>query len=173
MWGLHTFTLLEGVEKTRQLGLSYVCGLSFQKVSADIPQNFDADLTDAQLEQIRLQMDAAGVRMPVCFYATIPGDEAGCRKVFEFGRKMGIETFISEPPRGIARRDRALLRRIRHQACHPQSWPGSIARLLATGRGAGSLPGAQQTHRRLSRHGLLDPLRASIRSRASANWATA
>ena len=33
-----------------------------------------------------------------CFYATIPGDEAGCRKVFEFGRKMGIETFISEPP---------------------------------------------------------------------------
>jgi type 1 glutamine amidotransferase/sugar phosphate isomerase/epimerase len=98
MWGLHTFTLLEGVEKTRQLGLSYVCGLSFQKVSADIPQNFDCDLTDAQLEQIRLQMDAAGVRMPVCFYATIPGDEAGCRKVFEFGRKMGIETFISEPP---------------------------------------------------------------------------
>ena len=28
---------------------------------------------------------------------TIPGDEAGCRQVFEFGRKMGIETFISEP----------------------------------------------------------------------------
>ena len=76
-----------------------MCGLSFQKVSADIPQNFDCELTDAQLEQIRLQMDAAGVRMPVCFYATIPGDEAGCRKVFEFGRKMGIETFISEPPR--------------------------------------------------------------------------
>ncbi len=67
MWGLHTFTLLEGVEKTRQLGLSYVCGLSFQKVSADIPQNFDCDLTDAQLEQIRLRMDAAGVRMPSLF----------------------------------------------------------------------------------------------------------
>jgi type 1 glutamine amidotransferase/sugar phosphate isomerase/epimerase len=98
MWGLHTYTLLEGVEKTRQLGLSYVCGLSFQKVSAEIPQSFDCNLTDAQLEQIRLRMDAAGVRMPTCFYATIPGDEAGCRKVFEFGRKMGVETFISEPP---------------------------------------------------------------------------
>jgi sugar phosphate isomerase/epimerase len=67
-------------------------------VSAEIPQNFDCELTDAQLAQIRLQMDAAGVRMPECFYATIPGDEAGCRRVFEFGRKMGIETFISEPP---------------------------------------------------------------------------
>ena len=48
--------------------------------------------------QIRLKMDAAGVRMPTFFYAQIPDDEAGCRKVFEFGRKLGIETFISEPP---------------------------------------------------------------------------
>lgn len=98
MWGLNPFTLMEGVEKTRQLGLRSVCGLSFQKVSAEIPQFCDASLSDAQLETIRLQMDAAGVSMPVFFYATIPSDEAGCRKVFEFGRKLGIETFISEPP---------------------------------------------------------------------------
>jgi len=98
MWGLHEYTLMEGIDKTRQLGLSYVGGLSFQKVSEHIPKNFDCNLTDAELEQVRLKMDAAGLRMPTCFYAAIPGDEAGCRKVFEFGRKMGIETFISEPP---------------------------------------------------------------------------
>ncbi len=97
-WGLHTFTLFETIEKTQQLGLSYIGGLSFQKVSADIPKDFDCNLTDVELEQIRLKMDDAGIRMPTCFYATIPGDEAGCRRVFEFGRKMGIETFISEPP---------------------------------------------------------------------------
>ena len=27
----------------------------------------------------------------------IPGDEAGCRQVFEFARQLGIETLISEP----------------------------------------------------------------------------
>jgi sugar phosphate isomerase/epimerase len=27
----------------------------------------------------------------------IPGDEAGCRRIFEFGRKIGIEIFMSEP----------------------------------------------------------------------------
>ncbi len=97
-WGLNKFTLFETIDKTRELGLNYVGGLSFQKVSADIPQNFDAALTDEQLEQIRLKMDAAGVRMPTCFYATIPGDDEGCRKVFEFSRKLGIETLISEPP---------------------------------------------------------------------------
>ncbi|NUQ65997.1 MAG: ThuA domain-containing protein [Pirellulales bacterium] len=97
-WGLHKFTLFETIDKTRQLGLPYIEGLSFQKVSNDIPKNFDAGLSDDELQQIRLKMDDAGVRMPCCFYAAIPGDEAGCRKVFEFGRKMGIETMISEPP---------------------------------------------------------------------------
>ncbi len=98
MWGLHQFTLFEGIDKTRELGLSYIGGLSFQKVSKEMPKNFDCNLSDEELTQIRLKMDDAGVRMPTFFYARIPGDEEGCRKVFEFGRKMGIETFISEPP---------------------------------------------------------------------------
>ncbi len=98
MWGLHQFTLFEGIDKTRELGLSYIGGLSFQKVSKEIPKNCDASLSDEELTQIRLKMDAGHVRMPTFFYAQIPGDEDGCRKVFEFGRKLGIETFISEPP---------------------------------------------------------------------------
>ena len=97
-WGMHEFTLFETIDKTRQLGLLYLGGLSFQKVSKDIPKNFDCHLTDAELTQVRLKMDEAGIRMPTFFYAAIPGDEAGCRQVFEFGRKMGVETFISEPP---------------------------------------------------------------------------
>jgi sugar phosphate isomerase/epimerase len=97
-WGLHKFTFYETIGKTRELGLNYIGGLSFQKVSRDLPKNFDANLTDRELERIRRKMDEAGVRMPTFFYAAIPGDEAGCRKVFEFGRRMGIETFISEPP---------------------------------------------------------------------------
>ena len=36
--------------------------------------------------------------MPTHYYAKIPGDETGCRRVFEFARKLGIETLISEPP---------------------------------------------------------------------------
>ena len=31
------------------------------------------------------------------YFHEIPGDEAGCRRIFEFGRKIGIETFMSEP----------------------------------------------------------------------------
>ena len=76
----HKYTMFETIDKTRELGLSYVGGLSFQKVSKEIPKNFDANLSDDELRQVRMKMDDAGVRMPTFFYATIPGDEAGCRR---------------------------------------------------------------------------------------------
>jgi len=93
----HKYTFFEAIEKTAQLGLPFMGGLSFQKVSKEIPKNFDLQLTDDDLQQIRLKLDAAGVRMLTYYLQQIPGDPAGCRKVFEFGRKIGIETFMSEP----------------------------------------------------------------------------
>jgi sugar phosphate isomerase/epimerase len=93
----HKFTFFEAIEKTAQLGLAYVGGLSFQKVSADISRNFAPGLSDAELQQIRFKLDDAGVRLLTYYIQDIPGDEAGCRRVFEFGRKIGIETFMTEP----------------------------------------------------------------------------
>jgi sugar phosphate isomerase/epimerase/type 1 glutamine amidotransferase len=93
----HKFTLFETIDKTVKLGLPYLEGLSFQKVSKDIPKDLDLRLTDEEIRQVRRKLDAAGVRMLTYYYHNIPGDEAGCRKVFEFGRKLGIETFLSEP----------------------------------------------------------------------------
>ncbi len=93
----HRFTLFEAIEKTAALGLPFMGGLSFQKVSAGIPKNFEPGLSDDELRQIRLKLDAAGVRMLTYYLQDIPGDEAGCRRVFEFGRKIGIETFMTEP----------------------------------------------------------------------------
>jgi type 1 glutamine amidotransferase/sugar phosphate isomerase/epimerase len=93
----HKYTFFETIDKTAELGLSYVGGLSFQKVSAEVPRNLAPGLSDKELKAIRLKLDAAGVRLLTYYIGGIPGDEAGCRKVFEFGRKLGIETFMSEP----------------------------------------------------------------------------
>jgi len=91
------FTFFEAIEKTAQLGLPYMGGLSFQQVSKEIPRNLDPQLTDEELKQIRLKLDEAGIRLLTYYIQDIPGDEAGCRKVFDFGRKLGIETFMGEP----------------------------------------------------------------------------
>ncbi len=93
----HKYTLFEAIARTAQLGLPYMGGLSFQKVSKEMPKNFDDQLTDDELKQIRLKLDSVGVRLLTYYIHQIPGDKAGCRKVFEFGRKIGIETFMSEP----------------------------------------------------------------------------
>lgn len=93
----HKYTLFETIDKTAALGLPYLEGLSFQKVSPQIAKNFDLQLSDAELNQVREKLDASGVRLLTYYYHRIPGDEAGCRKVFEFGRKIGIETFLTEP----------------------------------------------------------------------------
>jgi type 1 glutamine amidotransferase/sugar phosphate isomerase/epimerase len=93
----HKFTFFEGVDKVAQLGLPYMGALSFQKVSKEIPKNFDPQLTDDEIKQIRLKLDSAGIRLLTYYIGSIPGDEAGCRKVFEFARKIGAETIMSEP----------------------------------------------------------------------------
>lgn len=93
----HKFTLFEAIDKTAQLGLPYMGGLSFQKVSDTIPKNLDPALTDDDIRAVRLKLDAAGVRLLTYYIQDIPGDENGCRRIFEFGRKLGIETFMSEP----------------------------------------------------------------------------
>jgi len=93
----HRFTLFEAIDKTAQLGVPFMGGLSFQKISKDIPKNFEPGLSDDELRQIRMKLDAAGVRLLTYYIQDIPRDEAGCRRAFEFGRKIGIETFMSEP----------------------------------------------------------------------------
>lgn len=93
----HQHTLFETIDKTAELGMGYVGGLSFQRVSPEIPKMLAPGLSDSELESIRLKLDSSGVRLLTYYFQSIPGDEEGCRKVFEFGRKLGIETFMTEP----------------------------------------------------------------------------
>lgn len=93
----HKHTLFETIDKAAQLGVPYIEGLSFQKVSDEIPKQFTPQLGDDELRQVRAKLDEAGVRMLTYYYHHLPADEAACREVFDFARKMGIEIFLSEP----------------------------------------------------------------------------
>ena len=93
----HRYTLFEAIDKVAALGLAYMGGLNFQRVSDAIPKNLDPSLTAEEIRQVRQKLDAAGIRMLTYYYQDIPGDEAGCRRVFAFGRQLGIEVFLAEP----------------------------------------------------------------------------
>jgi len=91
-------TLFEAVDEAASRGLLYVCGGSSQTVSRDIAKPLDGQLGSKEMEQVRLKLDAAGVRLLTYRIDRMPSDETACRGVFEFARKMGVEAVIAEPP---------------------------------------------------------------------------
>ncbi len=91
-------SLFESIDRAAQLGLLYIEGSNLQPVSREVPKNFDHQLNDDELRQIRLKLDAAGVRLLTYHFDKLPTSGPDCRKVFEFVRKMGVETLIAGPP---------------------------------------------------------------------------
>ena len=98
-YSFNRFTFYEAVEKTASLGLGYIEAYPGQKLSKDNspPGNFDEGMSEAVQAQVKKKLAAAGVRLVHYGVVGLPGDEAGCRKVFNFAKKMGIETIVSEP----------------------------------------------------------------------------
>ena len=96
-YSFRNFTFFEAIDKTASLGLVYIESYEWQRISGDIPEHMNQDRSEEVLRRVKKKLDSAGVRLVNHYIGVIPGDEAGCRKVFEFARKMGIETLVSEP----------------------------------------------------------------------------
>lgn len=96
-WSFRKFTFFDAIDKTAVLGMHYIESFQGQKISKNIDVGMSYDLPDEVLEKIRQKLDSAGVRLTSHYIGSLPGEEARCRRIFEFGRKMGIEAFISEP----------------------------------------------------------------------------
>jgi sugar phosphate isomerase/epimerase len=96
-WTFRDKTFFETVDESAALGVWYVGGLNVQKVGGGIDKNFDPGLSDAELLQVRRKLLDKGVTLVEYFIHDIPADEDFCRRLFEFARKMGIETIIGEP----------------------------------------------------------------------------
>ncbi len=90
-------SLFEAIEQAAALGVPYIGASGSQRVNAEIPGTFGPDLTDAQLTEVRLKLEAAGLRLLTYEADPMPEDPAARRRLFEFGNKMGIETFIASP----------------------------------------------------------------------------
>ena len=90
-------TLKEAVDRAAGLGLFYICAGNQQQVSPELARPFGGQLSPDELEQIRLHLDAAGVRVLTYHLQSLPANNSGWRRVFAFARKMGIETLIGSP----------------------------------------------------------------------------
>jgi sugar phosphate isomerase/epimerase len=98
-YSFNKFSFFEAVDKNASLGLKYIEAFPGQKLTKDgsVAGNFDAGMSDAAQAAVKKKLADTGIKLVNFGVTGIPGDEAGARKVFDFAKKMGIETIVSEP----------------------------------------------------------------------------
>lgn len=91
------FTLFEAIDKAESLGLGYIEGYEWQRVS---PERSDLKLMDASdevLEEVRAKMASAGITMPSIYSSTIGASEEHTAGAFDLAEKLGTTIIVCEP----------------------------------------------------------------------------
>ena len=96
-WSFNRFTFFEAVDKTAALGLHYIEAFEGQRISPDSDVKMSAEISAEVMEKVRQKLAFAQVKLTSVYIHSLPGSEPECRKPFEFCRKLGIETIVSEP----------------------------------------------------------------------------
>jgi sugar phosphate isomerase/epimerase len=90
------FSIFECIDKTAALGLKHM-SLS-GSVSLDGSNSLNTvRLSDKDAEAIRSAAAAKGIKLVNIGVVQLPPNEEESRKVFEFAKKMGIDTLVAEP----------------------------------------------------------------------------
>jgi len=92
-------TFFEAIDKASALGIHYIEAYSRQKVGKRFGNAVTGpEMSDKVVAAVKAKLKSAGVKL-VCYgVVRLSNNEAACRKMFDFARKMGIETIVSEPP---------------------------------------------------------------------------
>jgi L-ribulose-5-phosphate 3-epimerase len=90
------FSIFECIDKTAALGLQYMSLSGSVSLDGKTPIT-TVTLSDRDAEAIKQAATAKGIKLVNIGVVKLPPDEAESRKVFEFAKKMGIDTLVAEP----------------------------------------------------------------------------
>jgi sugar phosphate isomerase/epimerase len=92
--------LAQAVGKTASLGLKYIEGFAWQPLSKDSPNvQTNEAMPAAAREEMKKVLADHGVKMASCYLSELPNIEDVCRKKFDWGKEIGVEYFVAEPPK--------------------------------------------------------------------------
>ena len=94
----HRFTLMETLDKTRQLGLKYTEAFFFQELGAPFPEEtyLNYDLSEADCALLCREFRKRGIQ-PLAFGVASYGTNEEWDKFFAFAHKMGAAVVTVEP----------------------------------------------------------------------------
>jgi sugar phosphate isomerase/epimerase len=96
-WSFNRFTFFEAVDKTAALGLHYIEAFEGQRISQERDVKLSTEISAELIEQVRQKLTSAHVTLTSVYIHSLPGSEPECRQAFDFCRKLGVETIVSEP----------------------------------------------------------------------------
>jgi len=90
--------LCEAAELVARLGLRYIEGFTWQKLSAKKPNVVTNETMSADdRKEAKARLADIGVTLVSC-YCQAMAQEAACRKLFDWAKEMGTEILVAEPP---------------------------------------------------------------------------
>jgi len=95
-YSFNSFTFAEACQKTASVGCKYIEAFPGQKLSKEKGFSIIENMSDAEIAETKAVAAANGLTIVNYGVTGIPGDEAGARKMFEFAKKLGLETFVTE-----------------------------------------------------------------------------
>jgi sugar phosphate isomerase/epimerase len=93
----HRFTTFEAIEKTAAAGGRVIELYPGQKLSPDSDEKLDHNASPEVIEKLRAKLKEHKILAVNYGVVRLPNDEAECRKVFEFAKKLGLYAVTSEP----------------------------------------------------------------------------
>ncbi len=97
-WTWNHFTVFDAIEKTAKAGgktIEFYPGQPLNSEHRDI--KWDHHVSDEVIDQVKEQLKKYNIIAVNYGVVGLPNDEAECRKVFEFAKKLGLIGVTSEP----------------------------------------------------------------------------
>jgi len=97
-WTFRKFTFFQTVDKLKGLGITLLEAYPGQPLGTGDPKAvFGEGMSDADMKAAQAKLRESGVSVAAYGVVDIGTSEASMRKVFDFARKMGIQTVVCEP----------------------------------------------------------------------------
>ena len=129
-WTFHKFSFYETLDAMKELGIRNVQAYPGQALDSTRPDVvFDHAMSEETMRAVKDKLKKSGVKVTAYGVVGFENTEASMRKVFDFAKKMGIETVVCEP----AFDDWTLLARLAREykltiAIHNHPLPSKYAR---------------------------------------------
>lgn len=95
-WTFNRYSVMEAIDKTAEAGGKLIEFYPGQRFSKEQSAGFDHNASPEMLAAVVAKLAERGIKAVNYGVVAIPQDEPGARKVFEFGKKLGVYAITTE-----------------------------------------------------------------------------